>query len=748
MNLHGENKLNNFNPLVSIVIPVYNGANYLREAIDSALAQTYKNIEIIVVNDGSNDNGETEKIALSYGNKIRYFSKENGGTSTALNLGINNMKGEYFSWLSHDDQYYPDKIKMQVNTLADLADKTTIIMSDLDGIDENYNSIYKTNYLTHIKNYPPREYSNIHPIIYNQTHGCTLLISRICFDVVGLFDENERVAQDFEFFYRAFSKFPHKLISKILVTARDSSNRQGIRCKPQADVEYSRLYIKIIENLTEEEIKLLAPTRLDFYIDMRFFFNDAQYSIALKYINNILLSNLQISSYDLMGQRFNGHDLHNYLREYDVDSKQLVLYKQSKDTNTFVYDFEKLNSTKDLLQQKIFIDSDIIHLHLVHNILDISYLPLITKLRPTVITLHDPFYLGGHCIHSFNCNKWQSHCADCPYLDKDFRLFNDISAYNFSLKKTAIQNSQITGIVASKWMKNKVEKSPIWKDKKIYLLPFGINQNLFKPGDSSSIRQNMNIPVNNTVLFFRADTWEYKGFDIILEALHHIENKKNVTIITVGEKGLLDKFKNKFNIIEYNWIKNDEKMIQLYQACDIFLMPSRQETFGLMAVEAMSCGKMVLALEGEGTALPEVIDSPNCGLAVKESDFSRELARLIDNKSEIHNRGNKCLDYARLHYSKEKYIREIINIYNDVIGCHIYDEETTLVLQQLKKYANNDLIKNTMDIKHKKLKKVIRFCVNKTWKLIILLHLKSFITSSQLYSKMADMGLIDKLRNE
>ena len=75
-------------PLVSIVIPVYNGANYLREAIDSALAQTYSNVEIIVVNDGSDDGGATRDIALSYGDKIRYFAKDNGGVSTALNVGI------------------------------------------------------------------------------------------------------------------------------------------------------------------------------------------------------------------------------------------------------------------------------------------------------------------------------------------------------------------------------------------------------------------------------------------------------------------------------------------------------------------------------------------------------------------------------------------------------------------------------------------------------------------------------------
>ena len=98
-------------PLVSIIIPVYNGSNYVKEAIDSALAQTYKNIEVIVVNDGSTDN--TEKIVKSYGDKIRYFYKENGGVASALNLAIENSKGEYISWLSHDDVYYPNKIQEQ-----------------------------------------------------------------------------------------------------------------------------------------------------------------------------------------------------------------------------------------------------------------------------------------------------------------------------------------------------------------------------------------------------------------------------------------------------------------------------------------------------------------------------------------------------------------------------------------------------------------------------------------------------------
>ena len=274
--------MNEFNPLVSIVIPVYNGSNYLREAIDSALSQTYKNLEILVINDGSTDN--TDEIAKSYGNKIRYFVKENGGTSTALNLGIKQMKGEYFSWLSHDDLYYPQKIAREVEELSKLDDKNTIIISELEGIDEDYNKSYTTTFLEHINVYPSREYSYLYPVIYNKTHGCTHLISKVVFDTVGLFDEKWLVAHDFEFYYRAFSKYPHKLIPEVLITARDSSNRQAKRLHTRGNIEYSLLYINIIDNLSKKEILEIAPNKKDFLFDMECFFVDMDYSIALDYL--------------------------------------------------------------------------------------------------------------------------------------------------------------------------------------------------------------------------------------------------------------------------------------------------------------------------------------------------------------------------------------------------------------------------------------------------------------------------------
>ena len=130
------------NPLVSIVIPVFNGSNFLRDAIDSALAQTYPNFEILVVNDGSSDNGKTEEVALSYGDRIRYFHQPNRGVSAALNTGIREMKGEYFAWLSHDDVFLPRKLELQVRAL-ETEGADVVVYSDYELVDTRLRRIKK-----------------------------------------------------------------------------------------------------------------------------------------------------------------------------------------------------------------------------------------------------------------------------------------------------------------------------------------------------------------------------------------------------------------------------------------------------------------------------------------------------------------------------------------------------------------------------------------------------------------------------
>jgi glycosyltransferase involved in cell wall biosynthesis len=184
-------------PLVSIVIPVYNGGNYLRLAIDSALGQSYPRFEVIVVNDGSTDGGATREIALSYGDRIRYIEKENGGVATALNEGIRQMRGEFFSWLSHDDLYYPDKLERQVAFHRSRGDAKTVVFSHEDLIDAS-GAITQKASLHEIDE--ERLYFRL---IYDHfIGGCSLLVPKAAFDEAGLFDPRYRTVQDYDLWFR------------------------------------------------------------------------------------------------------------------------------------------------------------------------------------------------------------------------------------------------------------------------------------------------------------------------------------------------------------------------------------------------------------------------------------------------------------------------------------------------------------------------------------------------------------------
>ena len=194
--------------MVSIVIPVYNGADYLGEAIESALAQTYENKEIIVINDGSNDNGETEQVALSYGDKIKYIKKENGGVSTALNTGIKNAEGEWISWLSHDDLYEPDKVFVQVKDVEKMKEKNPDYDKILYYVYGGFINAAGKKINRKVKNFPAGLYSGAESLklFFNACSigGCGLLIPKRMFEDIGYFDETMRYMQDVFMWEQAF----------------------------------------------------------------------------------------------------------------------------------------------------------------------------------------------------------------------------------------------------------------------------------------------------------------------------------------------------------------------------------------------------------------------------------------------------------------------------------------------------------------------------------------------------------------
>lgn len=248
-----------YQPKVTIIIPVYNGSNFLMEAIDAALAQTYKNCEILVVNDGSTDDGASERIALSYGDKIKYYLKENGGVSSALNFAFEKMTGKWFSWLSHDDLYYPEKIEKQVEFLNLLLARTPdlnlnkiTVRSATESIDKDGKVIKTPSY----RGVPTHE-KPIDTILNNISNyrlsGCSFLLPASCIADIGGFNESIRTVSDVEYWYRLlFAGYEfYCLTDDILVKNRSHGKQVGKTKVSLFNKEMNDLFIWIADKMNQ-----------------------------------------------------------------------------------------------------------------------------------------------------------------------------------------------------------------------------------------------------------------------------------------------------------------------------------------------------------------------------------------------------------------------------------------------------------------------------------------------------------------
>jgi len=399
---------------------------------------------------------------------------------------------------------------------------------------------------------------------------------------------------------------------------------------------------------------------------------------------------LEVNNIDLPGKVFNGYDMIKDLSSKQISIKQAVIIKQSNNKDVVkilntdeeweiyqkLVDLENNLSIQNLLSitspllRKLdeYKEAEIIHFHMFHNTkLSIPSLLQISREKKVIITLHDPWFLTGRCVHFYDCNKWKNGCNKCEHLDTLFHFTEDNCSNMWNVKKEVFNNVDIDIVVSSKWMQELLNQSPIFKNNKnVHLIPFGINIDKYKENNKKNeIREKLNIDKSHVVLFLRSQK-EFKGTEFVLEALKQLETKQSITILTCSEKGLLDEVKEKYNIIELGNL-DESGVIDAMNACDIFLMPSKAESFGMMAVEAMACARPVIVFEN--TALPTVTFATECGLTAKDRDaydLMKKMKSLIEDKEERTRRGKLGRKYCEKYYSYVRYNTNLKQLYLDL----------------------------------------------------------------------------------
>ena len=261
------------NKLVSIIIPTYNAGKYIKETVDSALAQTYKNIEIIVVDDGSTD--DTKNILAPYieTGKVQYVFQQNKGLSGARNAGIKIAKGEYIALLDADDIFLPEKIEQQVNHLEKNPGCDVSYCDLYHFWDEEPDKLLKLNY----KYYSGAE---VLPRLLEKSFiaPLTVVIRKSVFGRFGYFDENLKRSEDLDFYFRlAYGGAQICFLPQILAKLRmlKKGNLQSVESQPQVKLTI----LQVIQNLND---KMTLEDRQKYHT--AFYLKKYRLKVALAYL--------------------------------------------------------------------------------------------------------------------------------------------------------------------------------------------------------------------------------------------------------------------------------------------------------------------------------------------------------------------------------------------------------------------------------------------------------------------------------
>jgi len=205
-------------PEISVIIPAYNSADYIGEAIRSALAQTYTNFEIIVVDDGSTD--ATPEIVREFGHEVTYIRQENGGAASARNHGIRVAKGEFIAFLDADDTWLPDKLEKQITLFKNDPELGMVFT-------ENYLFDEEGIYCDSLDKKERLMSGDLAQSIFMNSGVATptVMVRSEVFRKLGTFEESLTQSEDDNMWIRITSNYKGTLIDEPLVKIREHKGR-------------------------------------------------------------------------------------------------------------------------------------------------------------------------------------------------------------------------------------------------------------------------------------------------------------------------------------------------------------------------------------------------------------------------------------------------------------------------------------------------------------------------------------------
>jgi len=320
-------------------------------------------------------------------------------------------------------------------------------------------------------------------------------------------------------------------------------------------------------------------------------------------------------------------------------------------------------------------EADIINFHWIEKYLSLQSIKQIIELgKPIVWTLHDEKPFTGGCHYTAGCNAFKEACSDCLQLKYDpYHLAQKTLAAKYELLKDA----NISIVTPSRWLAERARESRLFKDKRVEAIANGIDTAVYKPLDKAECKRDFGIKSSSIVLQFGAqDNREIrKGFSYLIDAMQHCFRNRafkqlcdegKIVILCVGEPSKEIEalpMQNKST----GYIDNDPDMVKLYNATDIFILPSLEDNLPNTMLESMACKTPVIGFDTGG--IPEVVNAKN-GRVVEKAD-SKKLAEaileLVFNEKVRTDCGNEGHKLVNSRYKLSDQAKNYLNFFDEIL---------------------------------------------------------------------------------
>ncbi len=315
---------------------------------------------------------------------------------------------------------------------------------------------------------------------------------------------------------------------------------------------------------------------------------------------------------------------------------------------------------------------DLVHLHWVCG----GMLPLkhVARIKaPVVWTFHDSWPFTGGCHLPGACMRYQSNCGRCPVLGSHNE--RDLSAKVLARKKKFWAGKDMALVAPSRWLANAAESSSLFHGQSVRVIAHGLDLERFKPIDKSLAKSVLKFNEKKTYILFGAHHVARdpnKGGDLFIEAMKELASQQcwdSVEIVVFGTTHLEGFDLLGFKVHFMGTLQDELSMVLLYNACDVMVVPSLSESFGLTAAESMACGIPVVAFGATG--LLDIVDhqvNGYCAQPYEAADLAAGIRWVLDDSERYTGLCHQARQKAINRFDQKEMTQKYMSLYQSVIG--------------------------------------------------------------------------------